>query len=446
MRLRLAVIAGLFVTLFASVAFLLWSQFIANRNHVLEIPGPGPAGFPDAPPKLSARRSGEAATTSPANETPPPPVPAAATKLSDADPQEPLENPPEMIKAIYATSWSAGSKAKMDYLIDLLKTTELNAIVIDVKDFSGLVAYATDLSLPKEYRAVELRIPKVNVLLKRLHSEGIYAIARISVFQDERLALARPDLGLMSSTTGMLWRDHKNLPWIDVAAREAWDYNIAIAREALERGFDEVNFDYVRFAADGDLSDIRYPFWDMKTSRRKVLKDFWEYVRNALPGKRLSVDLFGLTTVNTDDLGIGQKLENAFPYFDDIAPMLYPSHYYSGTFNFKSPADHPYEVVTYSMEAAIRRLKTYNKQQITDNLQLNGATSTTPITNNQLPITKFRPWLQDFDLGANYDATMVRKEIQAVYDAASSTPELLGGWMLWNPSNVYTREALLTDN
>src|SRR3989344_5547830 len=150
----------------------------------------------------------------------------------------------------------------------------------------------------------------------------------------------------MSSTTGMLWRDHKNLPWIDVAAREAWDYNIAIAREALERGFDEVNFDYVRFAADGDLSDIRYPFWDMKTSRRKVLKDFWEYVRNALPGKLLSVDLFGLTTVNTDDLGIGQKLENAFPYFDDIAPMLYPSHYYSGTFNFKSPADHPYEVVT----------------------------------------------------------------------------------------------------
>src|SRR3989344_5797822 len=180
---------------------------------------------------------------------------------TDIAPQKPLLNPPAIIKAVYATSWSAGSPKKMNYLIDLIKNTELNAIVIDIKDFSGFVAYDTEVDLVKQYNAREYRIPKINSLIKELHDAGIYVIARVSIFQDPRLALARPDLALMSSSTGAVWKDKLGLSWIDPSSRDAWDYNIAIAREALERGFDELNFDYIRFPSDGDLADIKYPFW-----------------------------------------------------------------------------------------------------------------------------------------------------------------------------------------
>ncbi len=397
---------------------------------VVEISGDRPVSSPDA--------SSETATTTATDATTTPQVSLAAPvqKFFDIEPQQPLPNPPEVVKAVYATSWSGGSTAKMNYLVGLINETELNAIVIDIKDFSGYVAYATDLELPKTYHAVELRIPKINSLLKRLHDEGIYVIARISVFQDQRLAIARPDLALTSSSTGAVWRDRKGLTWIDAAAKEAWDYNIAIAREALERGFDEVNLDYIRFAADGNLDDIVYPLWDGKTLKAKIMKDFWEYTRRELIGETISADLFGLTTVDAGDLGIGQRLENAFPYFDDIAPMVYPSHYYPGSFGFANPAEHPYEVVFQSLTRAIERVKNYEVRSKSD------AGTTTPITNFQLPIPQLRPWLQDFDLGADYNAEMVKKQIQAVYDAASTTPEFLSGWMLWNPSNVYTRDAL----
>jgi hypothetical protein len=388
--------------------------------------------------------------------TPPPALPPPPPVNLDIEPQNPLPNPPEIIKAVYATSWSAGSKKKLDYLINLIKETELNAIVIDVKDFSGYVAYNTDLKLPKKYDAVELRIPKLNALIKRFHDENIYVIARISVFQDQRLALARPDLALHSkklldsesggkpgsessasgasptnydySRTSTTWKDHKGLMWLDTASREVWDYNIAIAREILDRGIDEVNFDYIRFASDGNLSDIKHPFWDEKRLKTHVVRDFFNYLRQQLLDATISADLFGLVTVNTDGLGIGQHLEFALPHFDAIAPMVYPSHYFKGLIGYENPAEFPYEVVKYSLDAAIRRMKQFQQ------------------TASTTPMGKLRPWLQDFDLGADYDAEKVRTQIQAVYDSTSGNPELLGGWMLWNPSNVYTKEALLAND
>jgi len=394
----------------------------------------------------------------------------------DIEPQQPLLNPPAIVKAIYATSWSAGSPKKMSYLIDLINTTELNAIVIDIKDFSGYVAYATDLDLVKRYNALEYRIPKINSLIKRLHDAGIYVIARISIFQDPRLALARPDLALMSSSTGAVWKDKLGLPWIDPGARAAWDYNIAIAREAFERGFDELNFDYIRFPSDGNLVDIKYPFWNQKIPRQEVMREFFKYLREQLSGTVISADLFGLTTVNTDDLGIGQHLEHALTYFDYIAPMVYPSHYHPGFIGYQNPAKYPYEVIKYSMDQAVKRLIAYREAQ---------SVSTTTISDLRFaPSAKLRPWLQDFDLGANYDAQMVRREIQAVYDAfcrpalssqiqTTTTTQItgettshqgekgrdaqicdpsrelgdkFGGWMLWSPSNIYTRDALLVEN
>lgn len=350
---------------------------------------------------------------------PPPP------KITDIEPQLPLANPPEKIKAIYSTSWSAASEKKLQYLIGLIKDTELNAIVIDVKDYSGYVLYNTDLELPKKYDAVDPRIARLNKLVKRFHDEGIYVIGRISVFQDQRLAAARPDLALYSSTTGQTWKDFKGLTWMDTAAKEVWDYNIAVAQEILARGFDEANFDYIRFASDGDLNDIKYPFWDEKTLKTKVVREFFEYLRAAIPSGKLSADLFGLVTINKDGLGIGQHLEYALPNFEAIAPMTYPSHYFKGFIGFENPADHPYEVVKYSMDTAVKRIEDFKVYA-----------STTPMN------AKLRPWFQDFDLGADYDAEKVRAQIKAWDDAVAGHPDLDGGWMLWAPTNIYTKEAL----
>jgi hypothetical protein len=365
-------------------------------------------------------------------------------KLTDIENQKPLAEPPKMIKAIYLTSWSAGNPAKIKYLIDLTKTTEINAVVIDIKDYSGYVAYDIQVPEVEKYKAKEIRIPQINRLIKQLHDEGIYVIARITIFQDPRLAEARPDLAVKSKKTGAPWLDRKKLSWIDPAGEEAWDYNIAIAKETAGRGFDEINFDYIRFPSDGDLEDMDFPFWQKTRTnadpeaeqarygagltltnaetKSEVIRNFFKTLRQELAGVKISADLFGLATINQDDLGIGQVMEDAFEYFDFVSPMVYPSHYASGFLGYKNPALYPYEVVKYSMETGLKRLSNFS--------------STHQLINSS---TKIRPWLQDFDLGADYNAEMVKKEIQAVFDAASSTPELLNGFMLWSPSNIYTQ-------
>lgn len=361
--------------------------------------------------------------------------PAAETNFN-----KPLPNPPLTIKAIYFTSWSAGVDSRISYLIEIIKNTELNAAVIDIKDYSGFVAYDTKLTEVKNYKAEQIRIRDIDGLIKRLHNEGIYVIARILVFQDPVLARAREDLAIKNKSTGKLWLDNKNLAWMDPAAREVWDYNIAIAKEAAERGFDELNFDYIRFPSEGDLNNMVFPFWNKQTPKREIIANFSKYLRQELPNVKISADLFGITTIKTDDLGIGQVIEDAYSYFDYVSPMVYPSHYENGFMGYKNPAQYPYEVVKYSIESALKRLTTYN-------LQLTITTSTATTSTKSLVVgrqssVKLRPWLQDFNLGADYDAAAVRKEIQAVYDAASSTPEIINGFMLWSPSNVYTREAL----
>jgi len=368
----------------------------------------------------------------------------------DIPAQPKLADPPEIIKAVYATSWSAASEKKLNYLINLIRETELNAIVVDIKDYTGYVIYNTDLELPKKYDAIELRIPRLNKLIKRLHDEKIYVIGRISVFQDQRLALARPDIALYSSSTGMTWKDRKGLMWMDSAAKEVWDYNIAIAKEILDRGFDEVNFDYIRFASDGDLSDIRHPVWDEKTLKTHVMRNFYEYIRERLPAGdyTVSADLFGLVTVNTDGLGIGQHLEFALPNFDAIAPMTYPSHYFKNFIGIENPAAKPYEVIKYSMDRGIQRYVARENalpkiERIINTTAPDGSATTTVTYEKQELPSKLRPWFQDFDLGADYDAEMVRAQIRAWEDSSAIAPKYFGGWMLWNPSNIYTKEALL---
>jgi len=360
----------------------------------------------------------------------------ATQPLPAQEPQKPLENPPEIIRAVYVTGWSAGSKNYLAYLQNLFATTKINSVVIDLKDYSGMVSYKTAAAKVKEYGAYYPVIGDINGLVNNLHRQGIYVIGRLVVFEDSALAKHRPDLAIYDTSKTqdvlhpVLWQDHSKLSWMDPAAEEVWDYNIDIAKDAISRGFDEINFDYIRFPSDGQIAAMGFPVWDKKTPRNIIIKNFFQKLRDALPDAKLSVDIFGQTTTNTDDMGIGQIFEDALSYFDYVSPMVYPSHYAHGFLGHKNPAEYPYQIVAYAINGAVARQKVYAK--------VNGALKI-PGIDTAAKVAAIRPWLQDFDLGAIYDKDMVIKEIQAVMDAAK---EDFKGFMLWNSSNIYTKEAL----
>lgn len=358
----------------------------------------------------------------------------------DIGPQKPLTNPPKIVRAVYLTSWSGGNQAKIASVLSLAAQGVVNAVVIDIKDYSGYVGYDTGVPEVSRYGAEEVRIPRINALLKTLHDHNIYAIARLTVFQDPMLAHARPDLAVhdivkMGTSTAPLlvantWKDHKGLSWIDPSAEEAWRYNMDIAKDALARGFDEINLDYVRFPSDGAIANMYFPQWDKKTPKHLVIRSFFRYMRDELGDAKISADLFGLSTINRDDLGIGQVIEDAYRYFDFVSPMIYPSHYASGFLGYKNPAQYPYEVVKYSLDRAVARLMDNGVAASSSVSSYSSAADEAPPYRAAL-----RPWLQDFNLGATYTAEMVQKQIQATKDALG---EQYRGFMLWNSSNNYS--------
>ena len=389
---------------------------------------------------------------------------AVSVKLAAADlsgiktadpiyvPPQKLANPPEIVKAIYVTGYSAGTKKYLAYLTDLFKNTEINTVVVDIKGSDGYVTYASGASDVKKYDLTDHAIPDIDALVNFLHSQNIYVIGRIANFEDPVYSKAKPRLAIYNKnkTTDLsnpvLWQDNNGLSWLDPASKDVWNYNISLAKDAFYHGFDEVNFDYVRFPSDGKSADMGFPVYDGKKSKSEVIKDFFQYVRTNLPNAKISVDLFGQTTTNIDDMGIGQIIENAFENFDYISPMAYPSHYINGFDGFDNPAEHPYEIVKYAMDTALTRENAFEaeKQDLSMNnndilglADLSQAPISTPV---MIPLAKFRPWLQDFNMGAEYTADMVDQEIKATQDALGNN---YSGFMLWNAGNIYTQSAVL---
>ncbi|MDP2598982.1 MAG: putative glycoside hydrolase [Candidatus Liptonbacteria bacterium] len=374
-----------------------------------------------------------------------------STPSGDIPNQQQLLNPPAVAKGIYVTGWVAGSRTRMQALIDLVKRTELNSVVVDIKDYSGYVSYHTGIPEVAAAGAEnEIRIVRPNALIKELHDNGIYVIGRVTNFQDPILAKAHPEWALKNKLTGKVWTDNKGLAWMDPAAPPVRKYLLSIVQDAFARGFDEIQFDYIRFASDGALGNIDYPYWDQKTPRAAVIADYFKFLRVNLPGKKISADLFGLATVDTwDDMGIGQVLEDAYKYFDYVSPMVYPSHYAAGTLGYKNPGLYPYEIIRYSMDRALDRLVAYNKKLMTNSSTIYTTTTlTVPLSSvsGQMSGAKLRPWLQDFNLGATYDAPMIRKQIQATDDSllnvTGTRQGYYGGWLLWSAANTYTTGAL----
>lgn len=331
---------------------------------------------------------------------------------------------PKPVKGIYMSSWVAGSPDFRNKLIKIIDETEINAVVIDVKDSTGVVSFNIDEPSIQKIDPFKNRVPDIENLVKILHDKNIYIIGRVAVFQDTHLSTVRPDLAVRRRSDGNIWRDRKGLSWVDMGSKEVWDYNIAVARGAYKIGFDEINFDYIRFPSDGDMSDIMFTSLEgKKLNRPEEIRSFFHYLNEKMkeasstpPGASgipISADLFGMTTTNTDDLNIGQVLENAIPYFDYISPMVYPSHYPNNFNGWKNPAAVPYDLIKFVMGEGVNRVI---------------AASSSP--------DKLRPWLQDFDLGAVYTPEMVRGQIKATYEVG------LSSWLLWDPSNKYTVEAL----
>lgn len=344
---------------------------------------------------------------------------------------------PEPLKALYMTSCVAGTPSWRNSLKRLIETTELNAVVIDIKDYTGIVSFPNDF--PKVFIGLGLAaqpgcvVSDMREFIQTLHEANIYVIGRISVFQDPSYVKLFPELAVKRKSDGEVWKDYKGLSFIDVGAKPYWDYIVELSNYAYEFGFDELNYDYVRYPSDGDIADTLYT-WAVSTttgstssplSKPEVLRSFFEYLHDSLKdaGVKLSVDLFGMTTTAIDDMGIGQVLENALSYFDYISPMVYPSHYPPAWNGFVNPAEYPYEVVKIAMTHAIEREQLW--------FIANNIATSTP--------SKFRPWLQDFNLGATYGSDKVRAQIQATYDVG------LTSWMLWSAANKYTAAALLLE-
>ncbi len=364
-------------------------------------------------------------------------------------------DPPKIVKGVYLTGWSAANNRKIEEIIRLKKQDRINTVVIDIKDWSGYVFYDAKVKEVEEYKAKKILIKNIEEFLNNLHQQGIYVIGRIVVFQDPVLARARKDLALKKhSQKDILWFDNLKLSWVDPSSIEVWKYNLKIAKDALEKGFDEINFDYIRFPSDGNLKEIDYPFWNKKKSKQEVIKSFFKYLRENLGTSTLSIDVFGMTTVRNDDLGIGQVLEDAFEYFDYICPMVYPSHFESGFLGYKNPAKHPYQVVKYCMENALKKLIVYSSTSLAVSTSSYSSLSTSSYptssyshtlkytgkkTSKKKKFPKIRPWLQDFDLKAKYNVEMVKAEIKGIKDALG---ENFSGFLLWNPKNIYTIKFL----
>ncbi|HEY8463377.1 MAG TPA: putative glycoside hydrolase [Bacillota bacterium] len=340
---------------------------------------------------------------------PPVPTPSPVPQLYKMDWPK-----PDVVKGVYTTGWIAGSSKWFPRLIEFIDATPINALVVDIKDDTGNLSFLAEIPLAQSVNAAVKMIPEPEKMMQTLKEHAIYPIARIVVFKDPLLAKAKPEWAV-KDIEGGLWTDRKGLHWVDPHNKEYWDYIVDIAKAAIRLGFQEIQFDYVRFTSDGNTKRCLYPFGNGQAAE-DVIEEFLKYTRTQLDqyGVPISADIFGLTTSADADLGIGQRFEKIAQQVDIVCPMVYPSHYIPGNFGLKNPNSQPYQTVFCSVSDAIKRLE--------------AAQNTT---------TKIRPWLQDFSLGVHYGRTEIQAQIKAVEDAG------LKEWLFWNPSCRYNIEKYL---
>ena len=330
----------------------------------------------------------------------------------------PLVPTPDPVRGLYVNRWAALGQ-KMWQLIDVAKTTEVNALVIDVKDDRGFVLYKSRVPLAQEIGADTnrpMRPARLRAVLDTMRAHGIYPIARIVVAKDPLLAERHVEWAIRrKDDPSKPWLDKNGKPWLDPHHREVWQYAVELAKEAVALGFSEVQLDYVRCPDERRLArEATFPLAQGRV-RAQVIRDQLAFARAALKETKvpMTIDVFGLTATDTTDMGIGQRWEMFVDQADVVLPMAYPSHYAPGTYKLGRPNAHPYAVIDHTLDDAKRR-----------SAGIAGA-------------AKVVPWYQDFTLGPpRYHAEHVRAQIRAGYDNGVMS------WMLWNPGSRYNLDAL----
>ena len=334
----------------------------------------------------------------------------AGTRVAKTKPPAASRGPralPREMRGVHVTMALASLHGKLDEYV-ALRRAGLNTIELDVKDENGDVGFVR--GAPQLARAIGSAKPYFNArsAARTVHAAGLYLIGRIVTFQDPVLSERRPALAL-HNPDGSVWHTGAGLGWLNPYDRRAWAYDVAVATAAARAGFDEIQFDYVRFPSDGDVSAIRYPV-RTKGSMATTITAFVRYATSRLHklDARVSVDVFGLAA--TRDLGIGQQPHRLARYVDAVYPMVYPSHFNPGEYGLADPSAEPGQTVTDALlyfEAALR-----------------GSDA------------RLIPWLQDFSLGRTYTAADLRAQV----DAARSLETR--GFLLWNPLGLYSAQAL----
>lgn len=329
---------------------------------------------------------------------------------------------PVKIKGIYVSGPVAGI-GKMDELIDLVDRTELNAMVIDVKNDEGKVTYKMQSDSVRELEASVGYIPDIHELVRKCKEKDIYLIARIVAFRDPYLAEKKPDWAVHTKD-GDVFRDKNGMAWINPYNREVWDYLVEVASRAAEDGFDEVQFDYIRFSTDVKEEEVDYGPEAKKADKVEIITEFTKYLYEKLApqGVYVAADVFGTVIDNkTDQIIVGQDYAEMASNLDYICPMVYPSHYYSGAYGIEVPDADPYETIYAASSASARELEAIPEESR----------------------AHVRLWLQSFTAGwvpghISYGPEQIREQIRGAYDAGYEE------WILWNAAVNYQADSLLT--
>lgn len=371
------------------------------QGWVLDAEIPLELGSDPAQPKSGAIIIGPPLPLWPALESP-----GGFSRLVEGNPGGPRND----IRAIYVSGPSAARSGFMERVFELAATSQINAVVIDVKDNTGKTTYPSQVPAVREAKAAGSVIQDLATLFAECEKRGIYTIGRLVVFADPALGAARPELAI-HSLAGGLWRDQTGHGWTNPYSREVWDYNIAIAAEVAALGCREIQFDYVRFPSDGRMDLVYYPTRTAET-RVDVIESFLKHAREQLTpyGVFTAADIFGLVTSFKVDMNIGQMLENVARQVDYVSPMMYPSHYALGNYGIPDPDADPYLTIRTGLTHALARLEGFE--------------------------TIIRPWLQDFSWRHKYGHEEVLAQIRAAAELG------VDGYMLWNPRNVYTESAV----
>ncbi|MBP5532932.1 MAG: putative glycoside hydrolase [Lachnospiraceae bacterium] len=324
------------------------------------------------------------------------------------------------VKGIYVSS--AYINKKLDDALKLVDTTELNAMVIDIKSDGGYITYRMDYPLAREIGACTSTIGDINATVKKLKEHGVYLIARIVSLKDPVLAEKKKELALKNKD-GSIFRDSSGLAWVNPYEDEVWEYLTEICKQCVEVGFDEVNLDYIRFSTDKGMNNVDFGPKAEEMTRIEVISEGIRKICEVIKpmGAFVSCDVYGaIISSSTDARIVGQSYFQMAKYLDYICPMVYPSHYGNGYYGLDYPDTHPYELVYHALMDSQKVLYMID-----------------PAENKAI----VRPWLQDFTASwvshhLNYGKDEVRAQIKGVYDAGYSE------WLLWNAGISYTSDAL----